>query len=133
MVIRFLYDNMCSTRLTGTSGRAASGGDRFLMKVDAPGGSGGAPPDVLCLGETMVMVTPTPGGHLDADSSFVLRAGGAESNVAMFMAELGHRAAWLSRVGSDPLGALLLSEVAATGVDTSMVEISPGEPTGVYF
>jgi 2-dehydro-3-deoxygluconokinase len=103
------------------------------MKVEAPDGSGGAPLDVLCLGETMVMVTPTPGGHLDADSSFVLRPGGAESNVAMFMAELGHRAAWLSRVGSDPLGALLLSEVAATGVDTSMVEVSPGEPTGVYF
>jgi len=93
----------------------------------------GASPDVLCVGETMVMVTPAPGGRLDARSSFLLRAGGAESNVAMFLAELGHRAAWLSRVGSDPLGALLLSEVAATGVDTSLVEVSSGEPTGVYF
>ena len=93
----------------------------------------GVSPDVLCVGETMVMVTPAPGGRLDARSSFLLRAGGAESNVAMFLAELGHRAAWLSRVGSDPLGALLLSEVAATGVDTSLVEVSSGEPTGVYF
>ena len=102
------------------------------MKPEAPGGPG-AQPEVLCLGETMVMVTPAPGGRLEAGSSFLLRAGGAESNVAMFLAELGHRAAWLSRVGGDPLGALLLSEVAATGVDTSLVEASSGEPTGVYF
>jgi 2-dehydro-3-deoxygluconokinase len=89
--------------------------------------------DALCVGETMVMVTPTQGGRLDATSDFVLRAGGAESNVAMYLADLGHKAAWLSRVGDDPLGALLLSEVAATGVETSLVEIAPGEPTGVYF
>jgi 2-dehydro-3-deoxygluconokinase len=102
------------------------------MKTETPGGSG-ARPEVLCLGETMVMVTPAPGGRLDAESSFALRAGGAESNVAMYLAELCHRAAWLSRVGGDPLGALLLSEVAATGVDTSLVEVAAGEPTGVYF
>jgi 2-dehydro-3-deoxygluconokinase len=102
------------------------------MKSEAPAGPGAAP-EVLCVGETMVMVTPAPGGRLDARSSFLLRAGGAESNTAMFLAELGHRAAWLSRVGGDPLGALLLSEVGATGVDTSLVEVSPAEPTGVYF
>jgi 2-dehydro-3-deoxygluconokinase len=89
--------------------------------------------DALCIGETMVMVTPTAGARLDADSSFLLRAGGAESNVAMYLADLGHRSAWMSGLGNDPLGALVLSEVAATGVDVSLVEVVPGRPTGVYF
>ncbi|MCW2741258.1 MAG: 2-keto-3-deoxygluconate kinase [Blastococcus sp.] len=89
--------------------------------------------EALCIGETMVMVTPSPGGRLDAASSFLLRPGGAESNVAMYLAGLGHRAAWLSRVGDDPLGRLILSEVAAAGVDISLVEVSGTEPTGVYF
>jgi 2-dehydro-3-deoxygluconokinase len=51
----------------------------------------------------------------------------------MYLADLGHRSAWMSSVGDDPLGALVLSEVAATGVDVSLVEVVPGRPTGVYF
>jgi 2-dehydro-3-deoxygluconokinase len=89
--------------------------------------------EALCVGETMAMVTPTPGGRLDAASSFVLRAGGAESNVAMYLAQLGHAIAWLGRVGDDPLGRLVLGEVEAAGVDVSLVEVCAGEPTGVYF
>ncbi|MEO3748932.1 sugar kinase [Plantactinospora sp. B5E13] len=88
--------------------------------------------DAVCVGETMVMVTPTPGGRLDAESTFVLRAGGAESNVAMFLAALGHRAAWASRVGADPLGDLVVDQVAGVGVDTSLVETDPTRPTAVY-
>lgn len=89
--------------------------------------------DALCLGETMVLVTPTVGGRLDASSSFVLRAGGAESNVAMYLSDLGHRSVWLSRVGADPLGKLLIDEIGTSGVDTSAVIVDDRHPTGVYF
>ncbi|GAA3741193.1 sugar kinase [Plantactinospora mayteni] len=89
--------------------------------------------DAVCVGETMVMVTPTPGGRLDAESTFVLRAGGAESNVAMFLAALGHRAGWAGRVGADPLGELVVGQLRATGVDTSLVEVDPTRPTAVYL
>lgn len=89
--------------------------------------------EAVCVGEVMVMVTPTAGGRLDATSSFVLRAGGAESNVAMYLAQLGHDVTWLSRVGDDPLGRLVVGEVEIAGVDVSLVEVCPGEPTGVYF
>jgi 2-dehydro-3-deoxygluconokinase len=91
------------------------------------------PCDALCLGETMVLVTPTVGGRLDASSSFVLRAGGAESNVAMYLSDLGHRSVWLSRIGADPLGQLLLDQIGSTGVDTSAVIVDPHHPTGVFF
>lgn len=89
--------------------------------------------EAVCVGETMVMVTPTPGGRLDAESTFVLRAGGAESNVAMFLAALGHRVAWAGRVGADPLGDLVVDQVGAAGVDTSLVEVDPTCPTAVYL
>lgn len=89
--------------------------------------------EVLCLGETMVLVTPAVGGRLDASSSFVLRAGGAESNVAMYLSDLGHRSVWLSRIGADPLGELLLGQIGASGVDTTTVVLDHRHPTGVYF
>lgn len=88
--------------------------------------------DVVCLGETMMMITPTPGGRLSSDSTFVLRAGGAESTVAMYLASLGHATAWVSRIGADPLGDLLVAQVAATGAQP-LVERLPDRPTGVYF
>lgn len=89
--------------------------------------------DALCIGETMVMVTPETSVPLRSATSFVLRAGGAESNVAMFLSALGHRVAWASRLGADALGEVVLDAVRASGVDTSCVEISSREPTGVYF
>lgn len=89
--------------------------------------------EALCLGETMVQVTPQPGGHLDRASEFVLRPAGAESNVAAHLAALGHRAGWASRVGADPLGELLTEEMAEAGVDLEFIARDPQLPTGVMF
>jgi 2-dehydro-3-deoxygluconokinase len=89
--------------------------------------------EVLCVGETMVMVTPEVAVPLRTAGACVLRAGGAESNVAIFLSALGHRVAWASRLGNEPLGELVLDAVGGTGVDTSKVEIADGEQTGVYF
>jgi 2-dehydro-3-deoxygluconokinase len=87
----------------------------------------------VCLGETMVMVTPVGAQPLEVAEAFLLRPGGAESNVAMYLAQLGHRVSWASRVGDDALGRLIVRDVSAAGVDTSLVESSHAEPTGVYF
>ncbi|MER6005729.1 sugar kinase [Nonomuraea sp. NPDC051941] len=91
------------------------------------------PADVLAIGETMVMVTPTAGGRLDADSAFILRPGGAESNVAALLARLGHATAWASAVGRDPLGDLVLDALRGHGVDVDLVRRDDERPTAVYF
>jgi 2-dehydro-3-deoxygluconokinase len=96
--------------------------------VTTPGGF-----DALCVGETMVMVTPATGGRLTGESQYLLRPGGAESNVAIHLAALGHRVAWASQLGADPLGDLVLEEVARNQVDTSLVVRLADAPTGVYF
>lgn len=88
---------------------------------------------VTCVGETMVMVTPAEVGRLEEAELFQLRPGGAESNVAVGLAALGHEASWASRLGDDPLGRRVLASLRSAGVDVSLVETDPGAPTGVYF
>jgi 2-dehydro-3-deoxygluconokinase len=90
-------------------------------------------PEVVCLGETMAMLSPPDSRPLAEQPSLVLAVGGAESNVACALAALGHRSAWLSRVGADPFGRRILAELAARGVDVSAVEVDPARQTGVYF
>jgi 2-dehydro-3-deoxygluconokinase len=93
--------------------------------------SGG--PEVLCLGETMSLVAPSAPLPLEQAPTFTLSTGGAESNVAIHLAALGHRVGWASRVGADPLGRRMVATIAAAGVDTGLVEVHPEAPTGVYF
>jgi 2-dehydro-3-deoxygluconokinase len=89
--------------------------------------------DVLCVGESMAVLTPDPPRPLREGGAMRLDAGGAESNVAMYLARLGLRVAWRSRVGADPLGELLTTRIGAAGVDVSLVEVDAQAPTGVYF
>jgi 2-dehydro-3-deoxygluconokinase len=89
--------------------------------------------DLLAVGETMVVVTPTAPAPLSTAATYVLRPGGAESNVAVHLARLGHRAAWFSAVGDDPFGRIIVEHLAGAGVDTSHVMTLPGAPTGIYF
>ncbi|MEV6171458.1 sugar kinase [Streptomyces sp. NPDC051954] len=89
--------------------------------------------DVVCVGETMVVLSPQDDRPLAEQPALGLAVGGAESNVACGLAGLGHRAAWLSRVGDDPFARRILAELTARGVDVSAVETDPERPTGVYF
>lgn len=91
-----------------------------------------AQPDVLCLGETMVLVTPTEPAALEDAELFHLSVGGAESTVAMYLAESGFPTSWVSMLGTDPLGLRILRTLESQGVDTSYVQFAAA-PTGVYF
>ena len=88
---------------------------------------------VLCVGETMAMVTPTTATSLTAADRFTVTAGGAESNVASHLAAQGFDSRWLSRLGDDALGDRILSVLTERGVDVSSVAQDPRRPTGVYF
>ncbi|MFE7172640.1 sugar kinase [Streptomyces sp. NPDC057616] len=89
--------------------------------------------DVVCVGETMVVLGPQDDRPLAEQSALRVAVGGAESNVACGLAGLGHRAAWLSRVGDDPFAERILAELTARDVDVSAVQTDPERPTGVYF
>ncbi|UNT01181.1 sugar kinase [Streptomyces tubbatahanensis] len=81
----------------------------------------------------MVTFLPSRPGPLADVPSFERTIGGAESNVACALARAGHRARWVSRVGTDGFGDHLVRTIAAHGVDTTAVARDPERPTGVYF
>lgn len=90
------------------------------------------PRTLLAVGETMAMIVPSVfASVVDADS-FLVEAGGAESNVATHVAQAGHRAVWFSRLGSDPLGHRVAQQLTSRGVDVSRVSWDDERPTGVY-
>jgi 2-dehydro-3-deoxygluconokinase len=91
------------------------------------------PLDVLCVGETMAVVTPLETRPLREAETCLLGFGGAESNVAGHLAELGFNVAWASRLGADPFGDRILDGLQDRNVDLSLVTRDRTAPTGVYF
>lgn len=90
-------------------------------------------PTVVCFGETMGMFTPTSTAPLNTATGFTLGTGGAESNVAMHLAELGHRVAWASKLGTDPIGTKIIDALHSAGVDTRWAGRTADAPTGLYL
>ncbi|PFG39426.1 2-dehydro-3-deoxygluconokinase [Georgenia soli] len=89
-------------------------------------------PEVLCIGETMAMVTSADAGPVATAETFTISPGGAESNLAQHLAELGVPTAWVSALGDDPLGDRVLAAIESSGVDTRWVVRDPCANTGVY-
>ncbi|WP_034271167.1 sugar kinase [Actinospica robiniae] len=87
---------------------------------------------VVCVGESMITLLPEQPGPLEDAELFRRGFGGAESNAACALVALGVPAAWVSRVGADGFGRLLLDGIASHGVDVSGVDIDPHRPTGLY-
>ena len=89
-------------------------------------------PDAVCVGETMALLVPGESGPPETVRTWLRTVGGAESNVACNLVQLGVPARWVSALGDDPFGRAVLADVAAHGVDTSGVRIDPRHPTGLY-
>jgi 2-dehydro-3-deoxygluconokinase len=91
------------------------------------------PVRVVTAGETMVLVVPPSPGRLRHAGVVTMSIGGAESNVAIGLSRLGVPASWVSVLGEDELGELVLHRIRAEGVDTSAVRRVADRPTGLYL
>ena len=89
--------------------------------------------EVITAGETMVLGTPTQQGRLRHAPSLELKIGGAESNLAIALSRLGVSAGWVSCLGDDEPGQLVLDRIRGEGVDVSQVRRLEGYPTGLYL
>ncbi len=87
--------------------------------------------DVVTFGETMAALRGD--GPLRLGATMQLSVAGAEANVAIGLSRLGHRVAWIGRVGEDELGALVLRTLRAEGVDTGYACTDPDRPTGLVL
>ncbi|MHC3458999.1 sugar kinase [Streptomyces flavovirens] len=102
-----------------------------MKPAESPGDRWPARPPVACIGETMAALVPDPAGPLDGAGVLGIRIAGAESNVAMYLADHGVPVRWVSALGDDPFGRRIRAEVAAAGVDVSGVRTDPHRPTGL--
>ncbi|CAL9346816.1 2-dehydro-3-deoxygluconokinase [Streptomyces sp. enrichment culture] len=94
---------------------------------------GGPAPEVVTCGEAMLLMVAEPGVPLDRAVAFRRSVAGAESNVAAGLARLGHRARWIGRVGDDPAGRAVLSQLRADGIDVAYADVDAQAPTGLLL
>ena len=87
---------------------------------------------IVCFGEILLRLAAPPGRLLPSMPAFDPGTGGAEANVAVALALLGHRAAMVSVLPDNPLGRAALESLQAHGVDTSGIRLQPGR-MGLYF
>lgn len=88
---------------------------------------------LVTVGETMAVFCPEEKGMLRYAKKFDMHAAGAESNTAIGVGKLGHKAAWISALGEDELGNFILNTVRGEGVDCSGVYRKPNSATGLMF
>src|SRR3712207_8360077 len=81
----------------------------------------------------MALLDPEREGELQLGDRLRLRFAGAESNFAVGLARLGVDVAWISRVGGDRFGTLILETLEAEGVDVRWVRVVDGAPTGLFY
>ncbi|MGO4493450.1 sugar kinase [Arthrobacter sp. 2YAF22_2] len=86
--------------------------------------------DLLTLGEAMVSLRSA--GPLSAGGSLAMHVAGAESNVAVGVARLGHSVAWAGVVGADPHGEFILRQLRSEGIAVQH-RVDAGRATGVMF
>ena len=80
----------------------------------------------------MVAMINEPKGYIRHVEAFKPHIAGAESNTLIGLSRLGHHVSWISALGLDELGELILRAVRAEGVDTSQVRRSEYR-TGLFF
>ncbi|HWQ12332.1 MAG TPA: sugar kinase [Roseiflexaceae bacterium] len=90
-------------------------------------------PEVVTLGECMGVFYPPDPVTLDDARTLLWDIGGAEANMSIALARLGHTARFISRVGDDPFGRRVRAVLEAEGVDTAALVTDPSAPTGVFF
>ncbi|MYW02829.1 sugar kinase, partial [Streptomyces sp. SID3343] len=79
----------------------------------------------------MGLLLAEPGRPLEHADVFRRSIAGAESNVAVGLARLGHRVGWFGRVGDDAFGHTVLRTLRGEGVDVSRARVDPAASTGL--
>lgn len=91
-------------------------------------------PEITCIGEALVdFVSTKKGVSLSGAPGFLRLAGGASANVAVGLARLGTRSAFVGKVGNDPFGKFLQAALNHNGVDASGVCFDVDHKTRLAF
>ena len=85
--------------------------------------------DILSIGEPMIEFNQTRSG----EPHYLQGFGGDTSNMTIAAARQGARAAYVTRIGDDAFGRMLMALWRTEGVDTRGVVVDRSAHTAVYF
>lgn len=90
--------------------------------------------DIVCFGDLLIDFVPTESGLSMADvPAFKKAPGGAAANVAVGLARLGVKSAFIGKVGDEAFGHFLAQTLIDDGVDTSALRFDPKSRTALAF
>jgi 2-dehydro-3-deoxygluconokinase len=89
--------------------------------------------EVVTLGECLIAFVAVEPGPLAEAARFDRFVAGAEANVAVGLARLGHSAEFIGRVGADGFGEAIRHRLRGEGVGTEHLVTDAGGPTGLMF
>lgn len=84
----------------------------------------------ILVGEPMGLFIAQNEGPLDQVSSYSMAVAGAEFNVAVGLARLGHSVAYLTRLGDDPFGKRITHVMNENGIGSEFISYSDSRTTG---
>ena len=89
---------------------------------------------ILLVGEPMCLFRSNEEGvPLFQVSQYSTGIAGAELNVAIGLTRLGHQATYVTKVGNDPFGHMIASQLEKTGISTRFFSFSDTHRTGLVF
>lgn len=88
---------------------------------------------IVTLGESMMVFNGPAGVPMGLGTPLHSTFAGAESNLAIGLARLGHAVRFLTVLGDDPFGHAIYKGLRGEGVQVSDVMFSAQHPTGVMF
>lgn len=86
--------------------------------------------EVVTLGESLASFRSS--GPIGFGAPVTPHLAGAEANVAIGLARLGHAVSWVGRVGADPFGSEVLRTLRGEGVQVDHTVVDAA-PTGLMF
>jgi 2-dehydro-3-deoxygluconokinase len=89
--------------------------------------------DVVTLGECLASFVATAPGPLAEAIGFERHVAGAEANVAVGLARLGHTVTYIGRVGADGFGTAIVRRLRGEAVDVRFLATDESASTGVMF
>lgn len=89
--------------------------------------------EVVTLGECLVAFVATSPGPLAEATTFERFVAGAEANLAVGLARLGHSVTFIGRVGADGFGDAITRRLRGEGVDTTHLSVDADHTTGLMF
>jgi len=89
--------------------------------------------EVVTLGECLISLIATAPGPLAEATTFERHVAGAEANVAVGLARLGHSVAYIGRVGGDGFGTAIVRKLRGEGVDTGHLAVDDEASTGMML